>query len=125
MAEIVSISIPNESIGEIESLQKALGLTGRSELVRMALRTLAKETNELALLKGTINALLVVTHAHNSNVSKVFHINEDLIVTHTHQHIGEKCIEIFLLKGEAKKIIEFNTALLRNKNILSAKLVLI
>jgi metal-responsive CopG/Arc/MetJ family transcriptional regulator len=125
MAEIVSISIPKGSAGEIEALQKTLGLKGRSELIRTAVRSLANETKGLGVLKGTVNALLVVTHAHNEGIGKIFHQNEKLIATHVHQHIGEKCVEIFLLKGEAVKIRIFSNALLRDKHVLGAKLVIV
>lgn len=125
MAEIVSISIPDDSTGKIEGLQKVLGLKGRSELVRAALRSLENEVRENSLLKGTINAVLVVTHAHNDSLEKIFHNNDELIKTHTHQHVGEKCVEIFMLNGKAEKVRELYNSISKDKRVQSAKLVIV
>lgn len=125
MAKIVSISIPNDSIGEIESIGNALGLKGKSELVRLALHTLDNETKDLMMLKGKINAILVVTHQHDAAVEKILHQYDQLITMHTHQHINAKCVEIFSLKGNAQKIREFYAALIKNKHVRSAKVIVI
>jgi len=125
MAEIVSISIPKNSIGKIEELQKKLGVFGRSELIRMALEALNQNVIDQANIKGEVNALLLITHEHKSAVSSLFHNWEKLIKTHIHSHVDEKCVEIILLKGDIKKINEFSTAMLRNKSVVKTKIVLL
>jgi metal-responsive CopG/Arc/MetJ family transcriptional regulator len=125
MAEIVSISIPNDSKGKIEELQKQLSLSGRSELIRAALRSLENEVREHAFLKGTVNAVLVVTHTHDNSLEKIFHKNDELVKTHTHQHVGEKCVEIFMLKGKAEKIRDLYNYISKDKCVQGAKLVIV
>ncbi len=125
MAEIVSVSLQKDSLVEIEKLQKELELKGRSELIRLAISALLRETNENLKLKGNINALLIVTHKHHDGIVKIIHSNEELVLTHMHQHVEEKCVEIFLLKGSAEEILSLHKKLLKNKNVLGVKLVLV
>jgi CopG family transcriptional regulator, nickel-responsive regulator len=125
MAEIISFSIPEESIGEIEKLQEKLGLKGRSELIRAALRSLTNETTEHSKLNGTVNAVLIVTHAHNDSLEELIHKFDELVKTHMHQHVGKKCVELFLLDGKAEKIRNLYNALLKNKHVLGTKLVVV
>ena len=125
MAEVVSFSMPGDSAKEIDELQKALGLKGRSELVRAALRSLENETKEHSKLNGKVNAVLVVSHEHNNNLEEILHTNDELVKTHMHQHVGKKCVEIFLLEGNADKIRFVYNALSKNKYVLGTKLVVV
>jgi CopG family transcriptional regulator, nickel-responsive regulator len=117
--------MPGESSREIDELGKALGLKGRSELVRAALRSLENETKEHAKLKGKVNAVLVVSHEHNDSLEEILHHNDALVKTHMHQHVGKKCVEIFLLDGPAEQIRILYNTLSKNKHVLSAKLVVL
>ena len=59
---IVSLSFPDEMVKQVDQIQKSRGFAGRSELVRAAIRLLIEDTREKDSLKGTVVALLVVTH---------------------------------------------------------------
>ncbi len=125
MAEIVSFSMPGESAAEIDELQKILGLKGRSELVRAALRSLGNEAKEHSKLKGKVNAVLVVSHEHHDSLEKILHSNDEMVKTHMHQHVGKKCIEIFLIEGTAEKIRALYSELAKNKHVSGTKLVVL
>ncbi len=125
MAEVVSFSMPGDTADEIDALQKTLALKGRSELVRAALRSLENETKEHSKLKGKVNAVLVVSHEHDDSLEEVIHHNDALVKTHMHQHVGKKCVEIFLLEGSAEQIRLLYNALAKNKHVLGTKLVVI
>lgn len=125
MAEIVSVSLQKSSIAEIEKLKKELGLNGRSELIRLAIRALLRETKENLKLKGSITALFIVKHRKQEGFGKIIHSNEELILTHMHHHVKENCVEIFLLKGRVEDILSIQKKLIKKKKVIDAKLILI
>jgi CopG family transcriptional regulator, nickel-responsive regulator len=123
---IVSISINDDLLGEMESLKKELGYTGKSELVRAALRTLIAEKRERENLIGQVSSILIASHNEEAEevVTGLKHRFERCINTHLHskQESG-KCLELFILKGEASDIKRMLAEFQRNRKIDYAKLV--
>ena len=92
---------------EMDAIQKSSGFTGRSELVRAAIRMLLEDSREKATAVGEMNGLLVVTHDEDDEapVTKLKHQYEDIITTHIHNKTKTSmCIELFVTQGDAKKI---------------------
>ncbi len=91
----------------MNDIQKNSGFTGRSELVRAAIRMLLEDSREKAAVVGEMNGLLIVTHDEEEEapVTKLKHQFEDIISTHVHNKTKTSmCIEVFVLQGDAKKI---------------------
>ncbi|AFU59683.1 putative nickel-responsive regulator 1 [Candidatus Nitrososphaera gargensis Ga9.2] len=106
---IVSVSLNEDIIGEIDKLQKELGFSGRSEIVRAGLRSLIAEEKERKNLAGNVHAVMLVIHDEKSDneVNEMGHSFDSIITTHIHNKTGrDKCLEVFLLKGDAKEINE-------------------
>ena len=104
---IVSISLNDEILSEIDKLQKSMGFSGRSEIIRAGIRNLIAEEKQRSNLSGLIHAILMVIHDEESEqiVTGIKHNHEELIGTHLHSKIeGNKCMELFLLHGEADKV---------------------
>ncbi len=104
---IVSISLSEEMLSEIDKLQKSMGFSGRSEIIRAGIRGLISEEKQRTSLSGNIHAILMVIHNESSEeiVTAIKHSYEDLIGTHLHNKIQDnKCMELFLLYGDAEKI---------------------
>jgi len=123
---IVSISLNKTILDEIDALQKDVGYSGRSEIVRDALRLLLLEHKEQQKLKGTQDAVLLVVHdeKHSEDVSAIRHNFQALIKTQVHNHLANhKCLELFILNGDAKKIIKLTDAFQANRKIEFVKLV--
>ena len=59
---IVSLSFPEKMVQEMNQVQKSLGFTGRSELVRAGIRLLLQDVKEKSALSGDVSAVVVVTH---------------------------------------------------------------
>ncbi len=94
-------------------------------MMRAAIRALVKENESISKLKGNVSVILVLTHAHESNVAKLVHKYEGVVVTHIHQHVKERCVEIFMLKGNATKIREIFQIVSKTKGIFETKMVTI
>ena len=123
---IVSISLNKEILEEIDKLQNSLGFAGRSEIVRAGIRNLLAEDRERQELIGMIHALLLVIHDEKSDdqVSQMRHDYDKLINTHLHNKIDRnRCLEIFLLSGEANEIREMTKKFRSNKKMDHTKLV--
>ena len=123
---IVSISLTEEIIREIDSLQKNLGFSGRSDAIRAGIRSFVSEEKQKENLSGNVNAILLVVHndEYDNQVNGIKHSYEDLITTHLHSKIeGDKCMELFMLKGEADSVSSITKDFQINKRMDTVKLV--
>jgi len=123
---IVSISLNEEILSELDKLQKSMGFSGRSEAIRAGIRTFVSEEKQKADLSGNIHAILLVVHNDQFDhvVSGITHNFEDLITTHLHSKIEkEKCMELFLINGDAQKVSTITKDFQTNKNMDTVKLV--
>jgi len=123
---IVSISLNDEILAELDKLQTSMGFSGRSEAIRAGIRTFVSEEKQKADLSGNIHAILLVVHNDEFDhvVSGITHNFEDLITTHLHSKIEkEKCMELFLIDGDAEKVSTMTKDFQTNKNMDTVKLV--
>ena len=123
---IVSISLTEEILREIDSLQKNLGFSGRSDAIRAGIRSFVSEEKQKENLSGSVNAILLVVHndEYDNQVNGIKHSYEDLITTHLHSKIeGDKCMELFMLKGEAESVSSITKDFQINKRMDTVKLV--
>ena len=123
---IVSISLNEDILTEIDKLQKVLGFSGRSEIVRAGIRNLLAEEKDRQNLSGDLFAVLLAIHDEKSDdqVTEMRHDYDKLITTHIHNKIdGDKCLEIFLLKGEAEEIKDMTKKFQSNKKMDHTKLI--
>ena len=106
---IVSISLNDTVLKEIDRIQNAFGYSGRSEVIRAGVRLLISESKERDKLTGNINSILLVVHSQEMEgvVTEIKHKFEDITNTQIHSHSREnKCLEVFVLEGDADRIKE-------------------
>lgn len=125
---IVSVSLSDEIISEMDSLRGEIGIGGRSELVRLALKTLSSDRREKSGLKGQVDSVLLIIHsgAHgqSSGFSAIRHSHGGIVRTQLHSHLkNDKCLEILVLNGAAVQIKSFYGALQADKKIDYVKLI--
>ena len=123
---IVSISLSNELLVELDKLQKSMGFAGRSEAIRAGIRSFVSEEKQKTQVAGDLHAILLVVHNDEFDdiISGIKHNFEDLIITHLHSKIhGNKCMELFMLDGEAEKINEITKNFKIKKKMDNVKLV--
>ena len=117
---IVSISLNDEILKQIDTLQKNLGFSGRSDAIRAGIRSFVSEEKQKEDLSGNVNAILLVIHndEYDNQVTDVKHSFEDLITMHLHSKIeGDKCMELFILKGESDIVSEITKNFQTNKKM--------
>jgi len=104
---IISISLTEELLEEIDRLQKELGFSGRSEVIRAGARMLLADNKEKEKLEGRLNSVLLLIHTQKveDTVTEIKHEFGDIISTQIHNHLrGDKCLEVFILDGDAARI---------------------
>ena len=125
---IVSISLNDEILSELDKLQSTMGFSGRSEAIRAGIRAFVSEEKQKSDLSGDIHAILLVVHndEYDHVVSGITHNFEDLITTHLHSKIEkEKCMELFVIDGDAEKVSIMTKDFQTNRNMDTVKLVAI
>ena len=123
---IVSISLSKDLLDDLNKLQKRLGFTGRSEIIRASVRTMLSEEKKKEDLIGDIHALFLVAHDEKSDdeINNMRHTYDKLITTHLHNKIDrDRCLEIFVLKGNANQIRGMNKLFQSNKKMDNVKLI--
>ena len=123
---VVSLSFPEGMIRDMDELQKSVGFTGRSELVRAGVRLLLQDVREGNSLSGTLTAVVVATHSEENEetVTRIKHQFDEIVRTHLHSKIAKKsCVELFLLEGEAERVTSMMKELQKDDDIKSVKLV--
>lgn len=123
---IVSISLNDEILAELDMLKKTMGFSGRSEAIRAGIRNFVSEEKQKIELSGIVHAILLVVHNDEFDhiVSDIKHNFENLITTHLHSKIeGDKCMELFVINGEAEKVSTITHDFQTNKKMDTVKLV--
>lgn len=127
MAEIISISLNKDMIEQMNTIQKDMNFSGRSEIVRAGLRTLIEEYNSLYALSGIVEGTLIVTHKeeYNDEFSKIKHTApHDCVKTHLHHELeNHLCMEILLFRGDSKYLQALYQQFVSSRKIGSVKVV--
>ncbi|MFH0816740.1 MAG: CopG family ribbon-helix-helix protein [Methanobacteriota archaeon] len=107
---IISLSLPESTLGGIDEAVKAIGYTSRSELVRDAVRSFLREKAEVSTLAGHINGILILVYDHGcaAQVSEVRHRHMPIFKSFMHADFdeGEECCEALMFCGDAEKVRE-------------------
>lgn len=123
---IVSVSLNKKILDDMERLQRTHGFSGRSEIVRAGIRNLLSEEKKREDLSGMLHALFLAIHDEDSDeeVTEMGHVYDKLINTHLHSKIdGDRCLEIFLLKGDAREVKEMAKKFQATKNMDNVQLI--
>ncbi len=123
---IISISLNDRILEEIDKIKDEMGFSGRSEVIRAGVRSLSAEFEEDKKLEGKIKSVLLMVHdeSNEHEVSDIMHSFRDVVTTHIHTNLkGEKCLEIFVLDGDASRIKELIKLPKTNRKIEYVKLI--
>jgi len=123
---IISISLNDKLLTEIDQLQKELGFSGRSEVIRAGARMLLADNKDKEKLDGWLNSVLLLIHSQKveDTVTAIKHEFEDIISTQIHNHLREdKCIEVFILEGDAARIKDLVRLFLTTRKMDYVKLI--
>ena len=104
---VISVSLTEKNIEDLDKFTELLGLAGRSEAIRVCLRSAGAEIKEREALKGEIEGVLVAVHTieEGEGLDEARHKHRRNITTQIHSHLkSEKCLDVFLVGGDAVTI---------------------
>ncbi|MFA6329841.1 MAG: CopG family ribbon-helix-helix protein [Candidatus Micrarchaeia archaeon] len=123
---IISISVDDSTLKEADEAVGKMGMRNRSELFRRGVESILSEARQNQALPANSDAVLIAVHDEDveGEVTAIKHGYEKITVMQTHTHIGaDKCLEVFVLKGDGRKMSEFSQELLANRKIKYSRLV--
>jgi CopG family nickel-responsive transcriptional regulator len=105
---IVSLSLPQATLREIDRTVGEVGYPSRSELVRDAVRSFLRERAEVAALSGHVNGIIILVYDHvcAARVSEVRHRHMGVFKSFMHADFdgGDDCCEVLMFCGDAAKV---------------------
>ena len=121
-ATVMSISITEPFLQELEACQADMSYVNRSELVRDALRLFISTNKVLDSLEGTVEGAMLLLYSHSAGrmVSDLRHDNMDVIISFIHSDFNQtsdKCCEVLMFSGDSKKVKNLVRGLKAIKNV--------
>jgi CopG family nickel-responsive transcriptional regulator len=122
---IISLSIPDELLNQLDKILGEKWFASRSEVVRQALRKYIAEYKELENVKGTIVATITALYERMSKDEGLTHLQHefgDIMTTYLHSHLaGTSCLEVMVVKGSSKRLKDLMDGLKANKHVRQLK----
>jgi CopG family transcriptional regulator, nickel-responsive regulator len=126
---IISLSIPDILLDQIDQRINEKGFVSRSEIIRQSLRLFLEEDFKIDELEGKIAATITIIYKEKADRRRILdaqHIYAGLVSTFLHAHIHEGlCLEVIILKGEALTVRKFIDNLKSNEQISQIKTLVI
>ncbi len=108
---VVSVSMPEPLLEQLNEFIEDHGYSGRSEAVREGTRRLLTEVTDDADADGKTACVVTATFEHDSGaegrVSTLRHDHESLVVSNVHSHACDACLELFVAEGTVDEIASF------------------
>jgi CopG family nickel-responsive transcriptional regulator len=118
---IISLSVPEVLLKQVDATIKQRGFASRSEITRQALRLFLKDDVKIESLEGEIVATITIIYREKADRRRLLdaqHVYSGLVSTFLHAHIHEGfCLEVIILKGQARTIRKFIDELRANEQI--------
>lgn len=105
---VISISLPEPLLRQLDAAIAREGFSGRSEALRAAVRSWVQRSRE-APASGRISAVLSLTYPEEAegDISPLLHRSAGLIESMVHTHTpGRKCVTVLVLSGDAVRLRE-------------------
>lgn len=120
----VSVSLPDDLVEQLDAFAAEHDYKGRSDVVREAVRLLFETVEEVDLegceLIGLVSVLFrYETTGVEKRLMDLRHGEQDLVTAHIHNHVGNCCLELFVLNGTLEEISGFVGAVRAMKDPLS------
>jgi CopG family nickel-responsive transcriptional regulator len=123
---VISLSIPDSLLKQIDQSMKEKGFVSRSEITRQALRLYLTEDLKIEDVDGEAVATITLIYKENADRRRLLdtqHVYGGLVSTFLHAHIHQGfCLEVIILKGQAVLIRKFVDNLRQNEQITQIKI---
>jgi CopG family transcriptional regulator, nickel-responsive regulator len=104
---IVSVSLPDALVDQMDRLASARGYAGRSDFIRAALRDHIYSLDQLQAHRGRRSATVTLLYPDEleRKVSDINHAFGKIVKSLMHSQLGNgKCVTVFIVDGEGEQI---------------------
>jgi CopG family nickel-responsive transcriptional regulator len=127
--EIITVSMSDSDLKELELLKELGQFSNRSDVVRHAVKSLMSEHRSLERVKGIITAVVTAVY-HKSGprhtVNKVQHEYRNFVAATIHAHTSDGyCTEVMIVTAVADKVREFLKKLRAQKKVMKVDINLV
>jgi CopG family nickel-responsive transcriptional regulator len=123
--EIISLSLPEELLKELDGVLGKEHSATRSEVIRQAVRNYISDYNNLDSIKGDVTATITVLYGKTEKNEELFRLQHefsDMITAYLHSHLTEEnCLEVLVVKGSPKRLKNLVDGLKANKPVKKIK----
>ena len=127
--EIVTVSMTDSDLEELELLKQLGKFSNRSEVVRHAVQSLMSEHRSLERVKGVITAVITAVYykkGQGHNISSVQHEYRKFITATIHAHTSDgHCTEVMILTAAAEEVRGFLKKLRSQKKVMKVDISLV
>jgi len=106
---VVSVSMPQSLLDQLDDFIDDHGYSGRSEAVREGARGLLSDVN--VDTEGTAVCVVSAMFDHDTgaetSLSALRHRHDDLVTSNVHSHADGACLELFVAEGPVSEIGSF------------------
>jgi CopG family nickel-responsive transcriptional regulator len=124
----ISISLPTKLLNEFDEIIAERGYASRSEAIRDAIRDYIIKHKWIHSLEGERAGTINVIYDHHMSdvtekLTEIQHDYAEIIVATLHVHLDhDHCMEVILVRGDAKQIKELTDKLTAQKGVKQVKL---
>ena len=109
-----SLAIPDDVLEEFDEVWRSEGLESRSRAVREAMAEYVERHRELETISGPVTGAIVFDYEHERVIEAlhdVQHAYQDVIISTSHAHHGDWCLETIFCRGDAARFSDLIYAL--------------
>lgn len=106
---IVSISLNDDNLAALDRIQKAYGLSGRSEAVRASINAALADIRETEDLEGNVEGVMIIVRRNHDDpwMIRLQAKYESNIKTQLHSHLkNHKCLEVMVMSATASELTD-------------------
>jgi CopG family nickel-responsive transcriptional regulator len=121
--KIVSVSLPDDLVTDMDRLIETKGYRGRSELVRTAIRQMAHDVRQGG---PHIHGSITISYAEGkeARISEARHAYHDVVLSLMHTHCEDDvCMDVLIVGGKADRILALTESLRRMRDVGRCQLV--
>lgn len=122
---VLSVSLPDDLLGEADSAITAGAFKGRSEFVRAAVRELL--LNRTAPRGKHVHGSLTILYPHDkeARVSDVRHAFHDVVLSLMHTHCeAETCMDVLIVGGAPERVQALADTYARLRDVQRSRLII-
>jgi CopG family nickel-responsive transcriptional regulator len=127
----IGVSLPSHLLDSFDTILYDRGYSSRSEGIRDAIRTYIRYYKWMAEITGERQGVITLVYDHHQrnlleSITEVEHQYSDMIQASLHSHVTHsRCVEVLLIRGDAKDIKKVSERLKSLKGVESVKLTTI